>query len=96
MRESCKHVCLQAFYLQQQATMVMGSKEHSLPGLKLHYYPSLSQSSEESEGTKRYGTAALSAKACTKQCTCACMLIRGERQLLVAPHVISQARTLGS
>lgn len=46
----------QAFYLQQQATLVVGSKEHSLPGLKLHYYPSLSQSSEESEGTKRCAT----------------------------------------
>ena len=53
---------LQAFYLQQQAAMVMGSKEHSLPGLKLHYYPSLSQSSEESEGTKRYSRGALGSR----------------------------------
>lgn len=45
--------CLQAFYLQQQATHALGGKEHSVPGLKLRYYPSLSQSSDESEETKR-------------------------------------------
>ena len=44
---------MQAFYLQQQATHSLGSKEHSLPGLKLRYYPSPSQSSDESEETKR-------------------------------------------
>ena len=31
----------------------MGSKEHAMPGLKLRYYPSLSQSSDESEETNR-------------------------------------------
>lgn len=39
--------------MQQQAALIMGSKEHAMPGLKLRYYPSLSQSSDESEETNR-------------------------------------------
>lgn len=56
-------VCvLQAFYLQQQAIHALGAKEQTLPGLKLHYYPSLCQSSDESEETKRWGKALLFAQ----------------------------------
>jgi hypothetical protein len=43
----------QAFYLQQQTIHALGPKEQTLPGLKLQYYPSLCQSSDESEETKR-------------------------------------------
>ena len=47
----------QAFYLQQQASAALGATADQLPGLKLPYYPNLSQNSGESEETKRCGRA---------------------------------------
>lgn len=45
----------QAFYLQQQASAVLGATADQLPGLKLHYYSNLTQKSSDSEETKRCG-----------------------------------------
>lgn len=57
----------QAFYLQQQASAVLGATADQLPGLKLHYYPNLTQKSSDSEETKRCGPMPCSFPHATKQ-----------------------------
>ena len=59
--------CAQAFYLQQQASAVLGATADQLPGMKLHYYPNLTQNSGESEETKRCGCMP-SARHCRTGC----------------------------
>ena len=53
MLTSRSRACAQAFYLQQQAAAALGAAADQVPGLKLHYYPNLTQNSGESEETKR-------------------------------------------